>query len=313
MQQFTNPVRPSQAELVAQAGGCCPSDIYSIDPAFEEKPGALALMRLAVLQVRLWEAATETQVQELRREERRNGVHRAMQLQRCAGEMLRALFVKHMSLGTFFAPVATRPRWQRWLTFSTTVLAVFTITIWLYREKAVNCCLEVRDLLGCSADIREPCLGFSGDCADLVPQFGDVGGTRLPYGYSCKQFPNERSAVHLVYAGLIAAAIVLPFGAIIDGLFIEGNQPEFPELQLTLPGWMRALGGQSAGWHFRVRFHFPLLHGCMLPSPVAALACVFDVTSAHRGSTAPPPPPPVRRPSGRGCLGTCSCGSAPTW
>lgn len=114
----------------------------------------------------------------------------------------------------------------------------------------MSCCLEVRDLLGCPAELTGPCLGFQGACADLVTQFADVYGTRLPFGYSCKKFPNEKSALHLVYVGLISAAIALPFGALVDGLFIEGNQPEFPELQLTAPRWLRAVGGSNGGWHF---------------------------------------------------------------
>lgn len=103
--------------------------------SFNERPGVFALMRLATMQVRLWESRTAEQERAFRREERRTGVHRAMQLQRCAGELLRTLLLRHPSIGAVLAPVATRPRWQRWFSFATCVLAVFTVNIWLFYQK----------------------------------------------------------------------------------------------------------------------------------------------------------------------------------
>lgn len=32
-------------------------------------------------------------------------------------------------------------------------------------HRSLNCCLEVRSLLGCSSNYKEECLGFQGDCA----------------------------------------------------------------------------------------------------------------------------------------------------
>lgn len=97
-------------------------------------------MRLAALQVRGWEAEVDRRARGFRSAERRSGVHRATQLQRCCGEVLRGALQTHGSLGTLLlAPVAAfRPRWQRWLVLGTSVLAVFTVNVWLFYEKRVD-------------------------------------------------------------------------------------------------------------------------------------------------------------------------------
>lgn len=84
-------------------------------------------------------APQDKQERAFRKEEGLNNVHRAMQLQRAVGEMVRTLLIKHSALGTVFAPVALRPRWQRWLTFGTTVLVVFTVNVWLMYSKCAPC------------------------------------------------------------------------------------------------------------------------------------------------------------------------------
>ena len=64
---------------------------------------------------------------------------------------------------------------------------VLLIDTWLYYSKSLNCCIEFRGLLGCSADPSQPCLGFTDNCAALREQFDGVPGLGVPDDYHCRQ------------------------------------------------------------------------------------------------------------------------------
>jgi hypothetical protein len=91
-------------------------------------------------------------------------------------------------------------------------------------------------------------------------------------GFLCRQFPDPKSPLHTVLAGLICAAVVLPVRIVLGGAFARSSEPELPNLRL---GWPRplqfVLGKQT--WRFaRCR-----------PSPVAFAAAKF----AHETSSIP--------------------------
>ena len=117
-----------------------------------------------------------------------------------------------------------------------------------YWSRSVNCCAEVRALLGCAPDPSAPCRGFGGDCGDLADQFRGI-----PYGvpddYECVQFPDEKSARDKALVGLIAYAVALPFTLLCEELFSLSAEPEHPEGQLGYPFAMRALFGRQR-WEF---------------------------------------------------------------
>ena len=72
---------------------------------------------------------------------------------------------------------------------------------------------EARSLVGCSAVTSEPCLGFTGDCADLAAAFVGVeveDAPGIPADYVCLQFPNDDSYRDSVILGLISWACSLP-------------------------------------------------------------------------------------------------------
>ncbi len=114
----------------------------------------------------------------------------------------------------------------------------------------MNCCAEVRDLLGCPGD--GACRGIEGNCADLPAVFAAV--PVLPHypdglgdDYACAAFPNDDRALDSFIVALISLAIALPVTQFIAGCFSVANDNEAPESWLSFAGLMRLLlGGSSA-------------------------------------------------------------------
>jgi len=67
------------------------------------------------------------------------------------------------------------------------------ITIWFYSSKSTNCCIEMRQILGCDPSETAPCRGFVGDCSLLQAQFSAVQGSGIDT-FVCTQFPDVRPA-----------------------------------------------------------------------------------------------------------------------
>jgi len=68
----------------------------------------------------------------------------------------------------------------------TTILSVFVVDVWFFYSKSLNCCTEIRLLLGCDPSFLQPCRDFVGNCADLQAQFSAVQDA-LPDDYECHQ------------------------------------------------------------------------------------------------------------------------------
>ena len=135
-------------------------------------------------------------------------------------------------------------RWQKVFLVTTLIFAFLTVDVWrargtapraaeragslnqsslprrrFYYSRSLNCCLEVRAFLGCSAAYLEPCREFTGDCADLQAQFTGVPDSGIPDDYECAAFPDEKSIRDKVIVGLICFAVGLPFAVLIEELF----------------------------------------------------------------------------------------------
>ena len=126
--------------------------------------------------------------------------------------------------------------------------------VWLFYTRSLNCCLEVRAKLGCSADYTQPCREHAGDCSalpDLFRGFQDDANTyALDPAYSCHQFPDtEDDAVNgnrdKWIVSLIAVAVALPFSTVVEELFVRGSNPEHPERAVTWPLALIAVFGRQ--------------------------------------------------------------------
>lgn len=89
---------------------------------------------------------------------------------------------------------------------------MFVVEIWVFWNRAVSCCEEIRSILGqglepsvCPADPATPCRGFTGDCADLAQQFASV----VPEldAFVCRAFPDPESPWHQAVVGAIMIAV----------------------------------------------------------------------------------------------------------
>lgn len=61
--------------------------------------------------------------------------------------------------------------------------------VYIFWRRGVSCCGTVRSLLGCSADVDEPCRGFQGACGSLVAQFSAFPGSPIR-GFECSAYPH---------------------------------------------------------------------------------------------------------------------------
>jgi hypothetical protein len=83
----------------------------------------------------------------------------------------------------------------------------------MFYSQSLNCCLEARAFLACSALTAEPCHGFTGDCASLLTVFAALefdGAPGVPADYTCEQFPVADSYRDSFLLGLISWACSLP-------------------------------------------------------------------------------------------------------
>ena len=134
-------------------------------------------------------------------------------------------------------------------------------------SRATNCCLEVRTLLNAGAGLscgsevlftggasceasflRQPCLGFSGDCADLTAQFATLPGAYF-YGepptchstleeFECRAFPTKDTIEQALLSAFIGGIAVIVVLGCVQTFFEFSNTREEqggPENWLELP------------------------------------------------------------------------------
>ena len=113
---------------------------------------------------------------------------------------------------------------------------MLVVNIWMFYSKSLNCCLEARAFLGCSPITAEPCMGYTGDCADLPTVFAGIhleSAPGIPDDYVCLQFPNDDSQRDSLILGLISWACSLPVVVLILNVFWNANAPDYD------PAWLR--------------------------------------------------------------------------
>ena len=217
-------------------------------PGFDDDvmpPLAPAMDRVrakAVRLVREWDLMQEERVGALRAVSQKGPLYTTTQLARLTGDTARALTTKHEIASIFLGPPQEGlHRWQKFLLVVTTILGALCVEVWFYQVKATNCCAQVRTFLGCDPSNDTPCRGFTGDCADIKAQFGDVplddGGTVADF--ECHAFPDEASLVDSFYVGLIFAACALPLRFIVGELLAKSNEAERCESFVARPRLIR--------------------------------------------------------------------------
>jgi hypothetical protein len=106
-----------------------------------------------------------------------------------------------------------------------------------FYTRALNCCKDIRVIVGCSADPYSTCTVdgteyAGGECGALQDGALGVDGG-LPDDYECQAFPAEGSYVHEILVALIAVACTLPVQLFLEYCFETSNEAEVEETWLT--------------------------------------------------------------------------------
>ena len=246
-------------------------------PGFDEDimpPLAPAMAQVKAKAARLvkeWDLMQEERVSALRSVSQKGALYTTTQLARLTGDTARALTTKHELASIFLGPPQEGlHRWQKMLVVVTTILGALCVETWFYQVKASNCCAQIRTFLGCDPSNNTPCRGFTGDCADIKAQFGDVplddGGTVADF--ECHAFPDEASLIDSFYVGLIFALCALPLRFIVGELLAKSNEAERCESFVARPRLIRM------AFDF---FSFLGLAGIVVGSASAALVALLFV------------------------------------
>ena len=205
---------------------------------------AAAVRRAAKRKATEWRELQDQRITAMRAAELTTRAHAVSVLQRTAGSLVRAFFTTHQTLSVFIAPfLDSIRRWQAFMVLVSGILAVLVVNVWMLYSHGLECCSAARELLGCDGADTGPCLGFSGDCADLPAVFAGVavsGAPGIPVGYTCQQFPVPGSSRDAFILGLISWACALPVTILILNCFYCANCPDYD------PAWLH--------WDFQRRF-----------------------------------------------------------
>jgi hypothetical protein len=185
-------------------------------------------------------------------------------LHRVTGSIYVALHRCHEAAGTLAAPHNDGlTRAQRAALLITTLLGLLCVDTWFFWARGVACCGQIREFLDCPAS-PAPCLGYSGDCADLQAQFADfyTGGVQCPApgssrlgDWTCSAFPDPDSNRDNLVVGLIAALVTLPLRQVLAVLLKLSNEVESEPTWLFLHpiahSIMRGLRLNVFSWRWR--------------------------------------------------------------
>ena len=194
----------------------------------------------AVRMTREWALAQEERIAALRRFELSGQHHLPQQVSRVVGEVVRAAQTKHETFSVFLGPPQDGlQRWQKWCMMLTAIIGGLTVEVWFFQQKGATCCSQLRELVGCSANLDVPCRGFSGDCADLQRQFEELPPQVLPpgadvAGFTCHAFPDDDNPIDKFFVGLIFAATAIPLRYILQVMLEMSNEAEHAEAWVSL-------------------------------------------------------------------------------
>jgi hypothetical protein len=90
---------------------------------------------------------------------------------------------------------------------ATLYLVGLLVTVWFYYNKASQCCIILRQDIGCSANVLEECKSVPAGvgCAVLMSQ------TSLkPEGWMCHAFPDQDNGYHFLTVIAIQISIMFP-------------------------------------------------------------------------------------------------------
>jgi hypothetical protein len=199
---------------------------------------------------------------------RRRGTLRLEAARNSVRALNESLHLSSLSLLTAPASFSSR-RWMKVIVFVSTLLAMLLVQLWLYWSKAKICCTLTRTALGCSADPLSPCRGYSSNCALLATTnfHFSAAALRPPTGLPpsvadsrpvpppvCTAFPDGSSRDTFI-AGLISAAVALPFVSVVSVLFGLSVATDVPQVRgrMRLLKWrviFRLAFIRNADWHF---------------------------------------------------------------
>ena len=207
-----------------------------------------ALTAAAEAQVARWHASQEQRITRTRHAEIALPTRRAQLAVRSAGEVSLALLTKHEMFATLGSPgLDWIRRWQKVMILVTCALALLVADVWFAYSHALNCCKDVRALLGCSASPYDDCtvdgaVYAGGACAKLTTGAAASGG--LSAEYVCAAFPDPSNDRDQVVVALIAIACSLPISIFLEYCFETSNEFEVDDKWLTwsLPRTLVMLG-----------------------------------------------------------------------
>jgi hypothetical protein len=194
---------------------------------------SITTLRAARGQLARWQLTHEAVCTAARvRAARRRGTLR-LDAARNAGRALNeSLNLSALSLVTAPTSFSSR-RWMKIIVIMSTLLAMLLCQLWLYWSKAKICCSLTRTALGCSPDPLLPCRGYTSNCALLATTnfHFSAAALRPPTGLPptvadsrpvpppvCTAFPDGSTRDSFI-AGLISAAVALPFASVVSALF----------------------------------------------------------------------------------------------
>jgi hypothetical protein len=115
---------------------------------------------------------------------------------------------------------------------ATLYLVGLLVTVWFYYNKASQCCIILRQDIGCSGNVLEECKSVPAGvgCAVLMSQ------TSLkPEGWMCHAFPDQDNGYHFLTVIAIQISIMFPVKMTLTRMFTAGGGT------ILEPHWQQAI------------------------------------------------------------------------
>jgi len=123
----------------------------------------------------------------------------------------------HIVFRVFYVRVTDRfSRGKRLFCVCSTIFVALTVSIWIWYQRAEQCCEQMRIRLGCPATINTECMGETRCPAiQILPE-----AVVLP---SCTAFPKKNSILDTIFVILLTVVIVVPTRLAIQIPFEKGE------------------------------------------------------------------------------------------